>query len=117
MDTSAISAACLTKTFIPFPRKTIHLRPCPLTSDLVSLGDIFNPNFRYYVLDAPNYKTSMAALNMIMTTNAIKVKREGFKINECYPVLNATGLNTFIGVTHISKILFLILYQILCHKK
>ncbi|KAF6241250.1 hypothetical protein HO173_001045 [Letharia columbiana] len=42
-------------------------------------------------LDSPEYKASKAALNMIMATNAVKLKGEGFKVNVCCPGLNATG--------------------------
>ncbi|KAF6219334.1 hypothetical protein HO133_005159 [Letharia lupina] len=75
MDTNAISAACLPETFIPL------------------LCDTLNPASQYYGLDSPEYKASKAALNMIMATNAVELKGEGFKVNVCCPGLNATGLS------------------------
>ena len=106
MDTNAISAACLTETFIPLLRKSPQ--PCIvfMTSALDSIGDTPNPAFKYYGIDAPEYGASKAALNMIMATNAVKLKEEGFEINVCCP-----GLHGGRGGTHISRALFA-LYQI-----
>lgn len=97
MDTNAISAACLTETFIPLLRKSPQPRSIFMTSELGSTGETLNPAFQYYGLDSPEYKASKAAMNMIMATNAVKLKDEGFKVNVCCPGLNATGLNGGMG--------------------
>lgn len=68
-----------------------------MTSELGSTGETLNPAFQYYGLDSPEYKASKAAMNMIMATNAVKLKDEGFKVNVCCPGLNATGLNGGMG--------------------
>lgn len=82
-----------------------------MASELGSIGDTLNPAFKYYGIDAPEYKASKAALNMIMATNAVKLKKEGFQINVCCPGLNATGLNGGRAGTHITRALF-VLYQV-----
>lgn len=97
IDTNAISAACLTEAFIPLLRKSPQPRIIFMTSELGSLNSTLDPAFKYYQIDSPEYKASKAAMNMIMATNAVKLKAEGFKVNVCCPGLNATGLSGGMG--------------------
>lgn len=95
MDTNAISAACLTESFAPLLRKSSHPRIIFMTSELGSIGATLDPKFPYYDVDAPQYKASKAAMNMIMATYAVKYKDAGFQVNVCCPGFNATSLNGF----------------------
>lgn len=76
MDTSTISAACLTETFISPLRKAPQPHIIFMTLGLGSIGDTLNLVFQYYDFDALEYKASKTALNMIMATKAVKFKEE-----------------------------------------
>lgn len=102
IDTNAISAACLTETFIPLLRKSSNPRIIFITSRLGSITRTFDVNHGNYGLDLPAYKTSKAAMNMIMAHYAVKFKGEGFKVNACCPGHCATNLNAGAGVNHVS---------------
>lgn len=95
MDTNAISAACLTEAFVPLLQKSSHPRIIFMTSELGSFGSTLDPKFVFYGMDEPEYKTSKAAMNMIMATYAVKYKDAGFQINTCCPGFNATSMNGF----------------------
>ena len=97
IDSDIIQAACLTETFIPLLRKSAQPRIIFMTSELGSIGDTLNPAFPYYGFDSPEYKASKAAMNMVMASNAVKLKDEGFKVNVCCPGLTATGMTGGVG--------------------
>lgn len=64
-----------------------------MTSGLGSIGSTLDPSNGAYGTDAPTYKTSKAAMNMIMAHYAVKLKEDGFKVNACCPGPNATNLS------------------------
>jgi NAD(P)-dependent dehydrogenase (short-subunit alcohol dehydrogenase family) len=102
IDTNAISAACLTEIFIPLLRKSSNPRIVFITSRLGSITRTFDINHANYGLDQPAYKTSKAAMNMIMAHYAVKFKGEGFKVNACCPGYCATNLNAGNGTNDVS---------------
>ena len=85
IDVNAISAACLTETFISLLRKSEDPRIIFITSRLGSITCTLDPNHDNYGLDLPAYKTSKAAMNMVMAHYAVKYGKEGFKVNACCP--------------------------------
>ena len=93
MDTNIIGPTCLTEAFIPILLRSTHRRIVYITSELGSIHDTLNPDFKYYGYDGPEYKISKAALSMVMAHYAVKYQDEGFKVNVCCPGRNATGLS------------------------
>ena len=93
IDTNTISAACVTDAFIPLMRKSSETRLIFVSSGLGSIGNTLDPKFPYYVYDAPEYKASKAAMNMVMGIYAVKYKDEPIKFNACFLGLRATGLS------------------------
>ena len=95
IDTNVIGAVCLTEAFIPLLETSSNPRIIFISSGMGSLIDTLDPSFPFYGLDAPDYKTSKAAMNMIMATYAVKYKDKGFKVNACCPGFNSTQLNGY----------------------
>jgi NAD(P)-dependent dehydrogenase (short-subunit alcohol dehydrogenase family) len=95
METNAISAACVTESFIPLLKRAAVPRLLYMSSGIGSIGYTQLPFSPFYKLDYKAYATSKAALNMIGALYAVKYREEGFKVNLIDPGFRATNLNGF----------------------
>ena len=90
---NTFGAALTTDAFIPLLGESPAPRVVFISSDISSLTDRWNnPVF------LPVYRSSKAALNMIMLHYAVKYKSSSkWKVNACCPGYCATNLNAFAG--------------------
>ena len=96
-ETNVISAAMMTDAALPLLQMSQAPRIIFMSSGLGSLGMTSDPNAPFYGYDAPAYKSSKAALNMIALTYAAKLQKTENKVdvNIVCPGAVSTGLNHF----------------------
>ncbi|EON68301.1 hypothetical protein W97_07559 [Coniosporium apollinis CBS 100218] len=95
VETNAVSAWCVTEEFAPLLKKSEAPRVVMMTSGLGSLGMTLDPARAYYGLDAPAYKVSKAAMNMVAAVEAVKYAKDGIKVNVVCPGFRKTNLNGY----------------------
>jgi NAD(P)-dependent dehydrogenase (short-subunit alcohol dehydrogenase family) len=89
---NTFGAALTTEAFIPLLSASTAPRIVFMSSDLASLANRWgNP------VALPIYRSSKAALNMLMLHYALKYKDQGWKINANCPGYCATNLNAYAG--------------------
>lgn len=95
--TNTIGAAILAEKCIPALRHspTGHPRIIFVSSEMGSISNTLDPAFPYYGMDIPEYKASKAALNQIAAVLAVRLGKDGFKVNVCCPGLRRTNLNNY----------------------
>ncbi|KAK9490042.1 hypothetical protein V1508DRAFT_426102 [Lipomyces doorenjongii] len=96
-DTNVFGAAAVTEEFIPLLRKSTLPRLVFISSSLGSLTRAADFEYPYNAMLLPAYKSSKAALNMLMLHYAKMLSGEGFKVNSCCPGYVATNLTQFRG--------------------
>ncbi len=97
LSTNVTSAACLTDAFIPLLRLSSEPRIIFVSSAVGSLTQTLDPTSSHYGINAPAYKASKAAMNMLMATYATTLKEEKWRINSCTPGLSATAFTKGVG--------------------
>jgi NAD(P)-dependent dehydrogenase (short-subunit alcohol dehydrogenase family) len=93
LDTNVIGPLSVTEAFLPLLRKAEH-KPARLVFVSSSMGSITHasdPNSPYYNPHGTEYRTSKAALNMLMTMYNARLKDEGFLVFGTDPGLCATN--------------------------
>lgn len=90
-STNVTGAACLTDAFIPLLQKASQPRIIFVSSAVGSLTQTLDPSSGNYHVNAPAYRTSKAAMNMLMASYVAALKEEKWRINSCTPGLSATG--------------------------
>lgn len=94
-STNVTGAACLTDAFIPLLQKSSQPRIIFVSSGVGSLTLTLDPSRAG--VDAPAYKASKAAMNMLMATYATKLTEEKWRVNSCTPRLSATAFTKGVG--------------------
>lgn len=94
-DVNLIGHASVTETFIPLLQRSPLPRILFVSSNLGSLTIKSDSSSPFYALEAPAYRTTKAALNMLTIHYAVKFK--DWKINSCCPGFTSTNLNAFRG--------------------
>lgn len=91
LSTNVTGAACLTDAFIPLLQKSSQPRIIFVSSAVGSLTQALDPSSGNYHINAPAYRSSKAAMNMLMATYVAALKGEKWRINSCTPGFSATG--------------------------
>ena len=94
-EVNVISSTQMTESFLPLIFKSTDPRIIFMSSGLGSLHMTLDPGDPYYGYFAPAYKSSKAAINMVMACYAVKLREKGVKVNACCPGAVSTGMNNF----------------------
>ncbi|KAJ7113180.1 hypothetical protein C8R44DRAFT_631540 [Mycena epipterygia] len=96
---NVFGAAATTEAFIPLLQKSASPRVVFVSSDLGSLALYTNTESggRYHYVDAPAYRCSKAALNMLALSYAERFRGRGWKVNVYNPGFVATDFNMHTG--------------------
>jgi NAD(P)-dependent dehydrogenase (short-subunit alcohol dehydrogenase family) len=90
-------AAATTEAFVPLLEKSAAARLVFVSSDLGSLAHRADPEGRHHYVDAPAYRSSKAAMNMLALGYAHRYRSQGWKVNIHNPGYTATDLNMHSG--------------------
>ncbi|CAF9921576.1 hypothetical protein IMSHALPRED_005208 [Imshaugia aleurites] len=90
-------AACLSDALIPLLQKSSQPRIVFVSSAVGSLTQTLDPSSSHYGANAPAYKASKAAMNMLMATYARTLKEDKWRVNSCTPQLSATAFSKGVG--------------------
>ncbi|TKW59600.1 (+)-neomenthol dehydrogenase [Colletotrichum tanaceti] len=93
LETNVVGALGVTEAFLPLLKRAIH-KPARIVFVSSSMGSITHagdPTSPYYTSSATEYKVSKAALNMLMTMYAVRLKPEGILVFGADPGLCATN--------------------------
>lgn len=89
-----------TEAFLPLLRKSSAPRLVFVSSSVGSITHASDPNSKYYVASANEYRASKAALNMLMVQYWVKLGKDGFKVFGADPGLIATN---FVNADQVRK--------------
>jgi NAD(P)-dependent dehydrogenase (short-subunit alcohol dehydrogenase family) len=95
MDVNTIGAACVAEAFLPLLRRARVPRLLFISSGMGSIAYIQLPFSPFYTLDFQAYSTSKAAVNMIGSLYAVKLHKEGIKVDVIDLGFRATNINGF----------------------
>ncbi|KAI2613628.1 NAD(P)-binding protein [Hypoxylon fragiforme] len=91
LETNVVGAMSVTEAFLGLLRKAKHTpRIVFVSSSTGSITHAADPNSPYYISGAVEYRTSKAALNMMMVMYYARLKLEGFMVFGADPGLCAT---------------------------
>ncbi|KAI1094974.1 NAD(P)-binding protein [Rostrohypoxylon terebratum] len=94
LETNVVGALSVTEAFLPLLREAIHKPPrlVFVSSSMGSITHASNPDSPYYAPGgATEYRTSKAALNMLIALYYARLKPEGFYVFGADPGLCATN--------------------------
>ncbi|KAM6508196.1 hypothetical protein FALCPG4_018078 [Fusarium falciforme] len=93
LETNVVGPLSVTEAFLPLLRKAEHKPPrlVFVSSSMGSITHASDPSSPYYNPHGTEYRTSKAALNMLMTMYNARLKPEGFLIFGADPGLCATN--------------------------
>ncbi len=94
-EVNVTSSMQMAESFLPLLLKSEDPRIIFMSSGLGSFHMTLDPTDPYYGYFAPAYKSSKAAINMVMACYAVKLREEGVKVNACCPGAVSTGMNNF----------------------
>ncbi|KAL9112802.1 MAG: hypothetical protein Q9187_007716, partial [Circinaria calcarea] len=92
-STNVFGAAAVTETFLPLLRHSQDARLIFISSELGSLGMGSDPKDPHYNVGLPGYRSSKAALNMLMVQYSKTLGKEGMKVWGLCPGYLATNLS------------------------
>ncbi|KAH0440481.1 short chain dehydrogenase [Colletotrichum camelliae] len=92
-DTNVIGALGVTEAFLPLLRKTSHAPPrlVFVSSSMGSISHAADSSSPYYNPHGTEYRVSKAAVNMLLTMYAARLKPDGFLVLGADPGLCATN--------------------------
>ncbi len=102
-ETNVFGAFSVTKAMLPLMRKADFARIVNVTSDLGSLSNNCDPNYKYAWAKLLAYNSSKAALNAITIQFAHELKGTAIKVNAISPGYTATDLNNFSGTDTVEQ--------------
>lgn len=93
LETNVVGALSVTEACLDLLRKAVHKPPRLIfvSSSTGSITHAANPDSPYYNPGATEYRTSKAALNMLMVMYYARLKPEGFYVFGADPGLVATN--------------------------
>ncbi|KAI1774058.1 NAD(P)-binding protein [Hypoxylon cercidicola] len=93
LETNVVGSLSVTEAFLGLLRKSAHKPPrlVFVSSSTGSITHAADPNSPYYSPGATEYRTSKAALNMLMVMYYARLKPEGFFVFGADPGLRATN--------------------------
>ncbi|MCO6147776.1 SDR family oxidoreductase [Flavobacterium sp. NRK1] len=96
-DTNFFGVIETTQAFLPLLKKSAEPRIVNVSSDLGSLGNQTNPDFRHFEVKPTAYCASKAALNAYTVMLAYELRDTNFKVNSVNPGYTATDFNNHTG--------------------
>jgi len=96
-ETNFFAPINVTQAFLPLLRKSTAPRVVNVSSDLGSLDNHSDPNWRHYDVKLTAYCASKTALNAFTVMLAYEFKDTDFKINSVNPGYTATDFNNHTG--------------------
>jgi len=93
LEVNVVGSLSVTEAFLDLLRKATHTPPRLIfvSSSLGSISQAADPQSKYYRPTATEYRTSKAALNMLMVMYYARLKTEGFLVFGADPGLCATN--------------------------
>lgn len=91
LDVNVVGALSTTEAFLDLLRKSPEKRLVFVSSSTGSITHAADPNSPYYNPNGTEYRTSKAAINMLMVMYWARLKDEGFKVLGADPGLCATN--------------------------
>jgi NAD(P)-dependent dehydrogenase (short-subunit alcohol dehydrogenase family) len=96
-DTNFFGVIQTTQAFLPLLKKSDAPRIVNVSSDLGSLGNQTNPEYRHYEVKLTAYCSSKTALNAYTVMLAYELRDTNFKVNSVNPGYTATDFNNHTG--------------------
>lgn len=96
-DVNTFGSFLVTEAFAALLKKSHNPRVVFMSTGLGSITDRLNPDDQCAAFQFPVYRSSKAALNMIMAHYAALYAKEGWKVNANDPGFCATNLNGYRG--------------------
>ncbi|OJJ30084.1 hypothetical protein ASPWEDRAFT_176770 [Aspergillus wentii DTO 134E9] len=91
LDVNVVGALSVTEAFLHLLRESSEPRLVFVSSSMGSITHAADPNSPYYNPNGTEYRTSKAAVNMLMVMYWARLKDEGFKVFAADPGLCATN--------------------------
>ncbi|KAJ0361512.1 hypothetical protein COL154_006822 [Colletotrichum chrysophilum] len=93
LDTNVVGALGVTEAFLPLLKKTAHTPPrlVFVSSSMGSITHAADPSSPYYNPHGTEYRVSKAAVNMLLSMYAARLKPDGFLVLGADPGLCATN--------------------------
>ncbi|KAI8306349.1 hypothetical protein K4K59_011552 [Colletotrichum sp. SAR11_240] len=93
LDTNVVGALGVTEAFLPLLKKTAHTPPrlVFVSSSMGSITHAADPSSLYYNPHGTEYRVSKAAVNMLLSMYAARLKPDGFLVLGADPGLCATN--------------------------
>lgn len=92
LDVNLVGALSATEAFLDLLRKSSEKRMVFVSSSMGSITHAADPSSPHYNPLGTEYRTSKAAMNMLMVMYSVRLKDEGFKVLGADPGLCATNL-------------------------
>lgn len=96
-ETNFFGVINTTQTLLPLLKNSANPNIINVSSDLASLTNHSNPNWKYYPFKSSAYSPSKTALNAYTVMLAHELKNENFVVNAVNPGHTATDFNQFKG--------------------
>ncbi|KAF8862566.1 NAD(P)-binding protein, partial [Acephala macrosclerotiorum] len=90
LETNVVGSMSVTEAFLPLLRKSSEKRLVFVSSSVGSISQAADPNSKYYHPGAIEYRSSKAAVNMMIVQYWVALQNEGFKVLGADPGLCAT---------------------------
>lgn len=97
LDVNTVGPFLVTEAFTSLLKKSDLPRVVFMSTGLASITDRLNPDDQCAAFQFPVYRSSKAALNMVMAHYAALYVKEGWKVNANDPGFCATNLNGYRG--------------------
>lgn len=91
LNTNVVGSLSMAETFLDLLRKSEERRLVFVSSSVGSISQAADPTSRYYGANAFEYRSSKAALNMLIVLYWNRLQKEGFKVLGADPGLCATN--------------------------
>lgn len=95
LDVNTIGPFLVTEALTPLLKKAQKPRVVFMSTGLASITDRLNPGDQCAAFQFPAYRSSKAALNMVMAHYAALYAKDGWKVNANDPGFCATNLNGY----------------------
>lgn len=91
LNTNVVGSLSMTETFLELLRKSEEPRLVFVSSSVGSISQAADPSSKYYSSNGFEYRSSKAALNMLIVLYWNRLQKEGFKVHGADPGLCATN--------------------------
>lgn len=91
LNTNVVGSLSMTEAFLELLRKSEERRLVFISSSVGSISQAADPSSKYYSANGFEYRSSKAALNMLIVLYWNRLQKEGFKVHGADPGLCATN--------------------------